>query len=100
MVSFMDAAVPSLVALGFLASTGSRPGPNHPTTRFVVWLHSRIGIGGILALPVMSLTMEKVGYDTFNAYHGRDLQEERRRTGENPYGGFPSGGSALPSRQW
>ena len=95
--NFTDAAIPSLVVLGFLASTGSRPSPTHPTTRLVNYLYNKLGAKGLLMLPVCSLTMEKIGYDTFTAYHGRDIYEERRKSGKNPHGEFPSGGSALPS---
>ena len=96
-MAWADAAIPSLVALGFLASTGARPGPNHPTTRFITFMYNKLGVAGLLGLPVCSLTLEKVGYDTFCAYHGKDPYAERKKTGVNPYGDFPSGGSMLPS---
>ena len=33
------------------------------------------GVTGVLALPFITLTLEKVGYDTFLAARGRDLEE-------------------------
>ena len=34
------------------------------------------GVTGVLALPFITLTLEKVGYDTFLAARGRDLDAE------------------------
>jgi hypothetical protein len=53
---------------------------------------SPVGVYGLLALPFMTLAMEKSIYDTVQAWQGLDpnLRPKDR-------GGFPSGGSALPS---
>ena len=62
------------------------------------------GVTGVLALPFITLTLEKVGYDTFLAARGRDLDAEREAAAEasgskkiGAHGEFPSGGAALPS---
>jgi hypothetical protein len=39
--------------------------------------------------------MEKVCYDTFQAYRGHDIYTDGPKKGAG--GGFPSGGSGLPS---
>ena len=53
---------------------------------------SRFGVHGFLALPFVTLSMEKCIYDTVQCLQGIDpkVVPEGR-------GGFPSGGSALPS---
>ena len=60
-------------------------------------LYKRFGVGGIVALPWVTLTVEKSMYDTFLAARGHDMYTEARETGENPHGEFPSGGAKLPS---
>jgi hypothetical protein len=60
-------------------------------------LYRRFGVTGILSMPFITLTVEKVFYDSLQAARGYDLQEERRKSGQNPHGDFPSGGAALPS---
>lgn len=53
---------------------------------------SPVGVYGLLALPFVSLAMEKCIYDTAQAAQGIDpnIRPANR-------GGFPSGGAALPS---
>ena len=46
-------------------------------------------------VPFVSLTMEKTAYDTFQAFRGHDIYT--RGVAEGARGGFPSGGSELPS---
>ena len=66
--------------------------------RMINVLYNRFGVGGILAMPAITLAVEKTFYDSFLAARGYDLQEERRKAGNvNPHGEFPSGGAALPS---
>ena len=58
------------------------------------------GVTGVLALPFITLTLEKVGYDTFLAARGHDLEAENEKSGNSKigaHGEFPSGGAALPS---
>ena len=53
---------------------------------------SPVGVYGLFALPFLSLAMEKSIYDTVQAWQGLDpnvVPADR--------GGFPSGGSNLPS---
>jgi hypothetical protein len=53
---------------------------------------SPVGVYGLFALPFMTLAMEKSIYDTVQAWQGLDpniVPADR--------GGFPSGGSNLPS---
>jgi hypothetical protein len=65
--------------------------------RIIGPLYNRFGVPGILALPWGMLTIEKCAYDTFLAARGQDLNAEKKRTGVNPHGEFPSGGASLPS---
>ena len=55
-------------------------------------VQSPVGVYGLLALPFVSLAMEKCIYDTAQAAQGIDpsIRPANR-------GGFPSGGAALPS---
>jgi len=62
--------------------------------KFVDVVYRRVGATGLLAIPFGSLTVEKATYDTYCAYHGKSIYEEKE---SNPHGGFPSGGAALPS---
>eukprot|EP00549_Striatella_unipunctata_P024674 CAMPEP_0118720148 /NCGR_PEP_ID=MMETSP0800-20121206/29936_1 /TAXON_ID=210618 ORGANISM="Striatella unipunctata, Strain CCMP2910" /NCGR_SAMPLE_ID=MMETSP0800 /ASSEMBLY_ACC=CAM_ASM_000638 /LENGTH=127 /DNA_ID=CAMNT_0006627729 /DNA_START=80 /DNA_END=466 /DNA_ORIENTATION=- len=57
-----------------------------------VALRSPLGVYGLLAMPIVTLTMEKTIYDTVQAAQGVDpnLRPADR-------GGFPSGGADLPS---
>jgi len=53
---------------------------------------SPVGVYGLFALPFVTLAMEKSVYDTVQAWQGLDpnvVPADR--------GGFPSGGSSLPS---
>ena len=63
------------------------------TTRVVERVvKSPVGVYGLLALPFLTLGMEKSIYDTVQSWQGLDpnvVPADR--------GGFPSGGSALPS---
>ena len=49
----------------------------------------------------VTLTLEKVSYDTLAAARGYDLEAEHEAkvaaAGGNLHGGFPSGGAALPN---
>lgn len=55
-------------------------------------LRSRVGGAGLLAVPFLTLTMEKSVYDTVQAIQGIDPNVRPADRG-----GFPSGGAALPS---
>lgn len=63
------------------------------TTRVVERVvKSPVGVYGLLALPFLTLGMEKSIYDTVQSWQGLDpnvVPKDR--------GGFPSGGSSLPS---
>ncbi len=63
--------------------------------KMVEVVYRRVGATGLLAIPFVSLTMEKATYDTYCAYHGQSIYEEN--DGTPKHGGFPSGGAALPS---
>lgn len=63
------------------------------TVRVVEYIaRSPVGVYGLLALPFVTLSMEKSIYDTVQAWQG--LDPNVRPTDR---GGFPSGGAALPS---
>ena len=53
---------------------------------------SPVGVYGLLALPFVSLGMEKSIYDTVQAWQGIDPNVRPKDRG-----GFPSGGAELPS---
>jgi hypothetical protein len=55
-------------------------------------VRSPVGVYGLLALPFLTLTMEKSIYDTVQAWQGLDPNVRPKDRG-----GFPSGGAALPS---
>lgn len=55
-------------------------------------LRSRVGGAGLLALPFITLAMEKSVYDTVQSIQGIDPNVR-----PTDRGGFPSGGAALPS---
>jgi hypothetical protein len=55
-------------------------------------LKSRVGGVGLLALPFVTLAMEKCVYDSVQAFQGIDPNVRPADRG-----GFPSGGAALPS---
>ena len=60
--------------------------------------YNRVGAAGLLAIPFVSLTLEKSLYDTYCAYHGESIYEEAKTfDGAGKHGGFPSGGASLPS---
>jgi len=59
-------------------------------------VYNRVGAAGLLGIPFVSLTMEKSLYDTYCAYHGKSIYEAEDASTPK-HGGFPSGGSALPS---
>lgn len=62
--------------------------------RIIHGLYKRFGVAGCLALPWMTLTLEKTSYDTLAALRGYNPEREYE---PEKTGGFPSGGSALPS---
>ena len=68
----------------------------HVMPKFIGPLYRTFGIPGILALPWITLALEKASYDTLAAARGHDMQAEHAKNG-NPHGEFPSGGAALPS---
>jgi len=53
------------------------------------------GVYGILALPFLTLAMEKSIYDTVQCWQGIDPNVRPKDRG-----GFPSGGANLPSLSW
>lgn len=59
-------------------------------------LYNVAGVPGLIALPWVMLSLEKVAYDTFTASRGHDMYTEAQETGQNPHGEFPSGGG----RSW
>ena len=63
--------------------------------KFFFFIYQRFGAKGLLALPFISLTSEKICYDTFQAFRGHDIYSNGPKEGAG--GGFPSGGSELPS---
>lgn len=65
------------------------------TVRFVNYVYKRFGAAGLLCIPFCTMTFEKVCYDTVQAYRGYDIYTTGPREGAR--GGFPSGGSSLPS---
>ena len=56
-------------------------------------LYRAFGVPGLVALPWVMLSLEKVAYDTFTAARGHDMYTEAQETGLNPHGEFPSGGA-------
>ncbi len=60
-------------------------------------LYNAFGVPGLVALPWVMLSLEKVAYDTFTASRGHDMYTEAQETGQNPHGEFPSGGAAAGS---
>ena len=89
--------LPLIVAFGFLF--GVLPmlphgGNNGTLARLVDVVYRRVGGVGLIAIPIVTLTMEKIAYDTYTADHGASSYEDAKKT---PYGGFPSGGAQLPS---
>lgn len=46
-------------------------------------------------VPFVSMSMEKIAYDTFQAFRGHDIYTKGPKEGAR--GGFPSGGCSLPS---
>jgi len=65
------------------------------TLRFFTFIYERFGAAGLLFVPFITMSMEKVCYDTFQAYRGHDIYTTGPTEGAK--GGFPSGGSSLPS---
>ena len=65
----------------------------------VRFLYKKLGVPGIMALPWITLSLEKVSYDTLAAARGQDMYAEAQASSANsqPHGGFPSGGAMLPS---
>lgn len=55
-------------------------------------VRSPVGVYGLLALPFVTLGMEKSIYDTVQAWQGMDPNIRPKERG-----GFPSGGAELPS---
>ena len=62
--------------------------------RLIDVIYQRIGAAGLVGLPAVTLTMEKTCYDTYCAFHGHSIYDDKNPT---PNGGFPSGGAQLPS---
>lgn len=65
----------------------------HPMIHF---LYRTVGVPGIMAMPWIMLSTEKCIYDSFLALRGVDQLADYEENGA-PHGGFPSGGSGLPS---
>jgi len=65
------------------------------TLKFFTFIYERFGPAGLLLVPFITMSMEKVCYDTFQAYRGHDIYTTGPTEGAK--GGFPSGGSSLPS---
>ena len=66
--------------------------------KMVGQIYNRVGGVGLLAMPFVSLTLEKSLYDTYCAYHGESIYETATVfDGTGKHGGFPSGGASLPS---
>jgi len=85
MYSFAAAMVP-FTAFCYGHSRGA-------TTRVVeAVVKSPVGVYGLLALPFVTLGMEKSIYDTVQAWQGIDPKIRPKERG-----GFPSGGAELPS---
>eukprot|EP00620_Florenciella_sp_RCC1587_P017613 CAMPEP_0182557842 /NCGR_PEP_ID=MMETSP1324-20130603/1626_1 /TAXON_ID=236786 /ORGANISM="Florenciella sp., Strain RCC1587" /LENGTH=178 /DNA_ID=CAMNT_0024769969 /DNA_START=24 /DNA_END=560 /DNA_ORIENTATION=+ len=67
------------------------------TTTALTIVHKRLGLPGLFALPIFTLTAEKILYDTTLAFEGVDINAmaaEQNRTGNNQ---FPHGGAGMPS---
>lgn len=64
--------------------------------KLITPLYNAFGVPGLVALPWVMLSLEKVAYDTFTAARGHDMYTEAQETGQNPHGEFPSGGD----RSW
>ena len=64
--------------------------------KLITPLYNAFGVPGLVALPWVMLSLEKVAYDTFTAARGHDMYTEAQETGQNPHGEFPSGGG----RSW
>lgn len=62
--------------------------------KIVDQVYRRVGATGLLLIPFGSLAVEKSTYDTYCAYHGHSIYEQKEN---NPHGSFPSGGAGLPS---
>jgi hypothetical protein len=63
--------------------------------RLFTFFYDRFGIPGLLMVPFFTMSCEKVAYDTFQALRGHDVYTSGPQEGAG--GGFPSGGSLLPS---
>uniref|UniRef100_A0A7S3JUE7 Uncharacterized protein n=1 Tax=Aureoumbra lagunensis TaxID=44058 RepID=A0A7S3JUE7_9STRA len=63
-------------------------------TKIIDTIYQKLGPGGLIGLPAISLTLEKCCYDTYCAFYGHSIYNE-----PTPNGGFqfPSGGAQLPS---
>ena len=64
--------------------------------RFFYFVYQKFGAPGLIFLPFFTLTCEKVCYDTFQAFRGHDIYTDGVKESVSR-GGFPSGGSGLPS---
>ena len=51
------------------------------TVRFFSFVYQKFGPVGLLAVPFITMSMEKVCYDTFQAYQGHDLYTDGPREG-------------------
>jgi hypothetical protein len=68
---------------------------NSFTVKVFTFFYERFGVAGLFGLPFFTLTCEKTVYDTFQASRGHDIYKDGMHEGAR--GGFPSGGSNLPS---
>jgi hypothetical protein len=59
------------------------------------FVYDRFGPVGLLLFPFVTLSTEKTCYDTIQAFRGHDIYTTGPQEGAG--GGFPSGGSSLPS---
>ena len=69
--------------------------PPSIANRIFMYIYNKFGAAGLIAFPFLTLTTEKICYDTFQAFRGSDIYSHGPREGAR--GGFPSGGSELPS---
>mmetsp|Transcript_32077 Transcript_32077/g.54100 ORF Transcript_32077/g.54100 Transcript_32077/m.54100 type:complete len:120 (-) Transcript_32077:1450-1809(-) len=69
--------------------------PQGFTVRFFTFFYNKFGPAGLIMVPFFTLSCEKICYDTFQAFRGHDIYTNGPAEGAR--GGFPSGGSGLPS---
>ena len=69
-------------------------------TKGVSLIYNNFGVPGMLAIPFVSISLEKSLYDSYCAYHGESIYEDAEKKGyhgQGVHGAFPSGGASLPS---